>query len=198
MMQPHFLCNSLNYGKLAAQIFFNVTVFCYLRVRNKEDKNMKKIVIIIIAILTGINANAQWSKTLIKGDELKETVDRTMYNFRSNNGDSFWFISNETCINITTNRGIFDFDYDDYCHQVLQFVKIGFYVNGELVEKTNCLDTTFRVSDSGTTAWVYGIEGDPNLSSRIIDHLRNKGEVRIIAYLYDETEYDVTIPMISE
>lgn len=59
MMQPHFLCNSLNYGKLTVRKFFNVTGFCYLRVRNKADKNMKKIVIIIIAILACINANAQ-------------------------------------------------------------------------------------------------------------------------------------------
>ena len=88
-MHPHFLCNSLNYGKLTVRKFFNVMVFCYLRVRNKADKNMKKIVIIIIAILACINANAQWKTKFIEADEflgIKAAAERSYYIDYENDG----------------------------------------------------------------------------------------------------------------
>lgn len=155
---------------------------------------MKKIIfILVMSLFVCINANAQWSVSVIKGDELKGTEDcyANVYDF-SNGYFVCW--SNDTSIKIGTNVGIFDYDTEYGSYSSFQYtnVIIGFYVDGTLTEKVMA---KFYVPDGkSNTAYTSDIK-NKGLGVKIINHIKTKGDVRIIAPRYGRVDFDITIPM---
>jgi len=133
------------------------------------------------------NANAQWQPAkFYEADELK---GEDAYFSNHYVGDSGHLIcwSNETDVKIITDRGIFDYD-DNYVKVV-----VGFYEGDKLVEKVT---TKFFVPDGDSdTAYTSSYNEPKNLGWKIMQHLKTKGKVRIIAPKFSGADFDLTIPM---
>jgi hypothetical protein len=150
---------------------------------------MKKIFILcLMALVMCVNANAQnWEVDYHQADDLKGTEGYYSNYYRDTNGNYFVCWSNDTDVKIGAHRGIFDYD-DNYV-----FVIIGFYQNGSLIEK----ETSYFYVPRGDSDTAYTNYKSPNLGAKIINHLRNVGNVRIIARKYSGADFDIVIPMNS-
>lgn len=150
---------------------------------------MKKIFgivfVLIISIAMSFSADAQWKYYHIDKDELKGTESFDINSFVSDNGDKFCIFSHLNEISINVNKGIFDYDINEYVT-----VLVGFYDGKTLIDKCS---TKFWVTAQGKTAFSvdYLEEG---LGKKIIKHLKTKGNVRIIASKYSGSDFDITIP----
>ena len=152
---------------------------------------MKKFITIIFATIVAmmtfsINANAQWgTPNYHKGDELKGT---SAYYSNIYQGDCGYFVcwSNDTDVKIGANRGIFDYD-DNYV-----FVIVGFYEGDKLIEKVT---TRFYVPNGDSNTAYSSEYKTKGLGEKIINHIKNVGNVRIIASKYSGADFDLTIPM---
>lgn len=158
---------------------------------------MKKFFLFLVMSLFFINVNAQWRESFIKGDELKETENCYANIYNSSNG---YFVcwSDDTSIKIGTNVGMFDYDieYSSYSYISFQYtnVIIGFYVGSTLTEKVMA---EFYVPDGDeNTAFTSDIKNE-GLGVKIINHIKTKGSVRIIARKYSGADFDIVIPMNS-
>lgn len=151
---------------------------------------MKKIFILcLMAFVMGVNANAQnWEIDYHQADDLKGTEGYYSNYYSDTNGNYFVCWSNDTDVKIGTRRGIFDYD-DNYV-----FVIIGFYENGSLIEKET---SYFYVPRGDSNTAFTSIYKSPNLGTKIINHLKNVGNVRIIARKYSGADFDIVIPMNS-
>lgn len=135
-----------------------------------------------------VNANAQnWEINYHQADELKGTEGYYSNYYRVTNGNYFVCWSNETDVKIGTRQGIFDYD-DNYV-----FVIVGFYENGSLVKK----ETSYFYVPRGDSDTAYTSYKSPKLGAKIINHLKNVGNVRIIAPKYSGGDFDIVIPMNS-
>lgn len=95
---------------------------------------MKKLLVILTALLFIIQANAQWVTKKQKADELMGTEECTWYMYTSSLGNFSYASTNLDFFGITTNKGIFDFN-----NGVLECT-IGFYnTNGKLIESEKCI-----------------------------------------------------------
>jgi radical SAM superfamily enzyme YgiQ (UPF0313 family) len=142
-----------------------------------------------------VNANAGlWYTTHHEADELRGTKE--YYSNVYNDGGDYFKCYNDGSgrdyIIIGADMGIFDYEnykyiYSDYKYM---YATIGFYKNGNLIERTS-----FRFNlYSGDFDFAYSGDGD-ELSTKIINHLKNVGDVRIIAPKYSGPDFDITIPM---
>ena len=149
---------------------------------------MKKfIVFILMAFVMCVNAKAQnWEVDYHQADELKGTEGYYSNFYMDTNGNYFVCWSNDTNVKIGTSRGIFDYN-DNYV-----FVIIGFYKNDSLIEK----ETSYFYVPRGDsdTAFTSNYRS-PNLGTKIINHLKNVGNVRIIACKYSGADMDMVVPM---
>ena len=153
---------------------------------------MKKLLVLMAAILIANIVNAQWSEPrFYPADELKGTAEYYS-NIYKGVGGYFVSWSHEKDIKIGTYRGIFDYrvNYDELwdCSENYVSVTVGFYVGDVLEEKV--------------TERFYVPDGDPDiafspssLGSKIITHLKTKGKVRFIASKYSGSDFDLTVPM---
>lgn len=153
---------------------------------------MKKfITIIFTAIVTmvafSINANAQWITEYYEGDELKGTSSHYANGYFGDCGH-FTCSSTNTKILIATDRGIFDYNSNRYNSDHYVSVTVGFYEKNILVEK---VETRFYVPNGNSDTAI----SSKDLGEKIINHLKNVGNVRIIASKYSGADFDLTIPM---
>ena len=152
-------------------------------------KFIKIITISLVCFLSfAFSSKAQWVETFVKGDELKGTTDHYSFSYVGTieeNCDGFGYSTNSRAAIVLCSKSIIDYEiYNGYrCATAI----IGFYENGELKDK---MKESFFVSDRGDSGWF-----PEKISARIIDFLKNKGDVRIIISKYRGGDYDVTIPM---
>ena len=170
-------------------------VFCYLRVRNKTDKNMKKIVIIIIAIMACINANAQWKTTFIEADEflgVKAAAERGYYIDADNDGITELSIVYNDAENTIRMNSVW-FRFADKGNKVM--FKIGLYNNDKLVENLGdiAFDAGFKMPDQGCMS---GTLNSGVIVDKIIKHLINGGSIRIYHIDYEGMTIDIKVPAI--
>lgn len=157
---------------------------------------MKKIfALILMSLAVCVNANAGfWYTNHHKADELRGTKE--YYSNVYNDGGDYFKCYNDGTGNdyvmIGADTGIFDYEnykyfYSDYKYM---YATIGFYKNGHLIERAS-----FRFNlYSGDFDFAYSGDGN-KLSTKIINHLKNVGDVRIIAPKYSGPDFDITIPM---
>lgn len=157
---------------------------------------MKKFfALILMSLAVCVNANAGfWYTNHHKADELigtKEYYSNVYYD----GGDYFKCYNNGSgrdYIMIGADMGIFDYEdykyiYSDYKYM---YATIGFYKNGHLIERASFRFNLYR----GDYDFAYSGDND-KLSTKIINHLKNVGDVRIIAPKYSGPDFDITIPM---
>lgn len=149
---------------------------------------MKKFFIFcLMAFVMCVNANAQnvWKVDYHQADELKGTEGYYSNFYVDTNGNYFVCWSNDTDVKIGARKGIFDYS-DNYV-----FVIVGFYKDTTLIEK----ETTYFYVPNGDSDTAYTSYKCPNLGNKIINHLKNVGNVRIIARKYSGADFDMVIPM---
>ena len=150
---------------------------------------MKKIFVLIATLfamfITNV-ANAQWEEPrFYKADELKGE-DAYYSNCYISDDGAFVCWSNEDTIKIISDRGIFDY-HDSYVKVI-----VGFYENNNLIEKVT---TKFFVPERNSSCALTSDFYSKGLGKKIINHLKNKGEVRFIASKFRGADFDMTVPM---
>ncbi len=175
---------------------------------------MKKSILCALAILlmsflcftpfVFAQQETQWVKRIIPADELKGEKGGVSYVYEDSNG-SFTFRDNTTIVEFCTytlstfNYGLkklpkgslpykpfYESGSDAYYRCVDGIV--GYYVNGSLNKKENVSFYTGADSDYK--------HASPNeeVSRRILNHIKNKGSIRIIIPLYGGSDFDITVP----
>lgn len=148
---------------------------------------MKKILLTFCLLFICTTANAQWEISTYKGDALKGTTDYTAYRYGGN--DYFVCWDNDYTLKIGCRNGIFNPRKSSLNRNV--DVTIGLYEGDELIEK---LEVGFWLNDELDAA--FGLTKSVN--KKIINHLKTKGDVRIIAQKYRGADYDITLSMNTE
>jgi hypothetical protein len=131
-----------------------------------------------MALVMCVNANAQteWMVEYVPVDEL--TGDGGNYiNIYYDEECFFGFRSDLDMVTISTFKGMFD--YEDGRISVL----IGYYKDGVLIEK----ETKYF---SRVTSDMANCKG----KSKIVNHLKNIGDIRIVVERYNRSNFDLTIP----
>lgn len=141
----------------------------------------------VVALVVPNLAFAQkWHSLFNAADELKGEKAYYTYYYESVGGDCVCCWSNEANrLKIISGRGIFDYD-DNYVS-----VLVGFYEGDTLVNK---VVTKFYVPDGDSNHAYTSPYKNPTLGTDIINHLRTKGKVRIVASKYSGADFDLTIP----
>lgn len=152
---------------------------------------MKKFFILcLMTLVVCVNVNAQnvWEVNYHQADELKGTKGYYSNFYVDTNGNYFVCWSNATYVKIGTSSGIFNYNSDNFVSVI-----VGFYKDTTLIEKKT---TYFYVPDGdSSTAYLRYSYKSRNLSNKIINHLKNVGNVRIIANKYSGANFDIVIPM---
>ena len=146
---------------------------------------MKRFFSIIIMLLSIVfSSNAQWRINHVKGDELKGTKDHYMNSFTAKNDDAIIIQSDNSNIALYSDNGVFDISLNDDIDVI-----IGFYENGKLTKKTQ---TKFHSSMNYLDyAILHGNYDENKIGKQIINHIRYKGDVRIIASKFHDSDFDV-------
>ena len=155
---------------------------------------MKKLFTIIFATVIAVatfspDAKAQWASSVyFEADELKGTPSSYMTTYTDDAG-MFVCISNdkENILSVTTAKGIFD--YDSYQNVKLT---IGFYKDGALINRKTALAFVSTRSANHALMSDYGSKG---IIDKILNHLINVGDVRIIAHKFRGGDFDIKLPM---
>ena len=132
---------------------------------------------------------ANWTEELFPADELKGTPEELVSRYDCPiTGNAFFYFKGDVGGNITllSKQGIFDYQSgrpNDYVKVV-----VGLYENGELKKK---IDAKFSVGGGDADIAVLL---DKKISGEIAEHLKNTGDIRIVAPRYSGLDYDVTIP----
>ena len=157
--------------------------------------------LIFFLIFATLPMFAQWSKTVVKGDELKGTSDGVNCVY----SDDFKHIAfNEKSDNyfiVVTDKSFFN--YSSIRGSNRRFIVdglVGLYDNQDkLIER---IEITFETMEKPTTVYPnkYTSKGGNNLkrSKKVIDYLKNEnGYVRIVLPLYNGEEFDLKIPTLN-
>jgi hypothetical protein len=158
---------------------------------------MKRLIMAIVCLMTMVfSANAQngWEKTKFPGDELKGEKE-TCLNIYTNDEGSFVFSDEkDDGFMVTTQRGFFDYDIDNYAKGTI----IGLYdQNGVLLEKMDLpTQRTFFTTSSSNHKTMGCIK--KAAAKKIISFIKEqKGYVRIIAERYSRTDFDIKVPCMN-
>lgn len=157
---------------------------------------MKKLFAIIFAAIVAItvcsiDAKAQWmSSVYSEADELKGTSSSYMTIY-TNDAGMFVCLSNnkDNILTVATANGIFDYDSYNNVKMI-----IGFYKDGALIDRMTVSAPVPKRSANHALILNYTSDGLPD---KILNHLMNVGDVRIIARKFREGDFDITIPMNS-
>lgn len=155
---------------------------------------MKKLMILLAAVLIEINCSAQWVKKNVEGDDFAGTVSNTTYCFISAeaNGSCAFYQTESGSYSgliVSTNSGLFDYSSQSYG---MGGGKVGFYdSNGNLIKKWG--NRSFVITGNGKSATPWG------LSDKVINYLLNEdGYVRIIVRKRSGNNLDIKIPCIGD
>lgn len=148
---------------------------------------MKKILFIVVVMLSFcVNANAQmWYIDETKADELKGTKASKDAIFLNEDGCCI-IKGDDFVIAINTHKGIFD--YDEIGNTRFIKVLVGYYVDDNLIDK----DTIeFLISKP---KWAVLLSNE-NYYTKIVNHLKTKGNIRFVIERYEDVDFDITLPM---
>ena len=150
---------------------------------------MKKILFIVLMMLSfGVNVNAQmWRIFETKADELKGTKASKDAMFVTEDFDESCLIfGDEFLIALSTNKGIFDYDRINNLKYIN--VLVGYYVDDKLIDKD--IIEAYLSSDC-MTAYIE----QENYYTKIVNHLKTKGNIRFVIERYCDVDFDITLPM---
>lgn len=150
---------------------------------------MKKTLITLLALAFSIHASAQWHEPILH--EADKLLGQKEYysNLYDAKVGSLLIWSNENNVRIATYNGIFDYENEHVP------VIIGLYVDGELKRKVRARFYVRSGSEHQATTdnWFR-----PGIGKLIINHLKYKGDIRIVAKRYGRVDLDMYIPMNPE
>ena len=150
---------------------------------------MKKFLFIIVMMLSfGVNVNAQeWYINEIQADELKGTKAGKNAMFINKDCDVICDIyGDEFLISVSIDKGIFD--YEVINNEISIKVLVGYYVDNKLIDK----DIIEFSKLFNKTAILYQNE---NYYTKIVNHLKTKGNIRFVIERYCDIDIDITLPM---
>lgn len=151
---------------------------------------MKRYILLLATLFISTVTFAQWSIRHIDADELRGQEECYFNFYNSPKGDSFSFGSTQPLsFIIGTRSGIFNYGDDAFGYHTLKVI-VGYYVGKELVDKAT---ETLYISKDGNSNYAGSLGGE--LANKVVNHLKTKGDVRIIAPKYSGSDYDVRIPM---
>lgn len=155
---------------------------------------MKKVLkVALLALITmsafNVSVKAQgWNITHTDGDELKGIEPSYISIFQAEDGDAFIINGGDNPgIAILSDNRIFDYDSNGYVSAL-----IGFYIDGALDHKETA---KFFVGKGRATMGALFASRNKKIFLDIINHLRSKGDVRVVADKYSGSDYDVTATM---
>ena len=153
---------------------------------------MKKfLTICFMTIMMCVNVNAQneWVSNYHEGDELKGIEEYYSNYYRNENGEYFVCWDNSDEVKIGIRNDIFDCRLSTYDYRTYTvYVIVGFYKDGKLIKKET---THFDVPhDNFTIAF-----SSRKIGKKIIKHLKETGDVRIITHRYGNSDFDILLPM---
>lgn len=139
------------------------------------------------AVSTDIST--QWcSPVYYEADELKGTPSSYMTMYIGDNGSFNCSSSNkENTLFMMTSNSFFDYNSDHYIKLI-----VGFYKDGALLTRNTV--SAFVSSSNPKGALI----SSNSIVDKILYHLINVGDIRIIAPLYRGGDFDITIPMNSD
>lgn len=140
----------------------------------------KFFILCLMAFVICVNANAQnvWEVDYVPVDELTSDGGYYFYYYENEELNSLFFATKHDFVVISTFKGWFD--YEDNRISVL----IGYYQDGTLIEK----ETKYFIKGNSDSAMLIG-------KSKIVNHLRNVGDIRIVTKQHNYYNFDLTIPM---
>ena len=146
---------------------------------------MKRIFSIVIMLLSiAFSMNAQWRVSHVEGDDLKGKKEHYINSFTAKNDDAVIIQSDDTSILLYSDNGVFDITMNDDFDVI-----IGFYENGKLTKK---IQAKFHSSMNYLDYAILHENYDENkIGKQIINHIRFKGDVRIIAPKFRGSDFDV-------
>lgn len=154
---------------------------------------MKKFIYLLVFLFTACSSSGKWEIIHCKGDELKSFDECFLNVFTAKNGDKVQFNSNGDAILLTSNNNIFDIDTTINCSFGIPKdyieVIIGFYVNGNLTDKKTASFSCFK--GIAKNAILCDFLDNESICKQIINHIRYKGDVRIIASKFHDSDFDV-------
>ena len=132
-----------------------------------------------------------WYDLKFDADELTGSKERTIYCYRTKDGEVVVPNDNNEAFMFYTFDGIFDTNYE-FGESIAEKVIIGLYdINGKLIEKIE--NGVFFVLDSGLCA-----TGDNKINNKINSFIKTKkGFVRVVANKFAEGNFDIKIPCIK-
>lgn len=150
---------------------------------------MKKICIFISLLLVSFAAKAEWDNPIYKkADALKGREAYYSYFYHNQKG-SFCCWSDTCNWGITCSTGIFDYDMESYVDGL-----IGLYVGDELVQK---FEIPFYVTEADKSL-AYPTFRRADVILAVLNHLKYKGDVRIVIPRYGQADFDFVITKNSE
>lgn len=147
---------------------------------------MKKIIFLLaMTLLVCVNANAQmWYIDETQADELKGTKASKDAFFLTEDG-SCLIKGNDFVIAVKTHKGIFDYDGIGDTRSIK--VLVGYYVDDKLIDK----DIIEFLISSAKFAFIL----NKTYYTKIVNHLKTKGDVRFVIERYEDVDFDITLPM---
>lgn len=150
---------------------------------------MKKIIFILaMTLLVCVNAKAQmWYIDETPADELKGTKASKHARFFTEDGMCA-IKGDDFAIAVKTHKGIFD--YDGICNTRYIKVLVGYYVDDNLIDKDN-----IEFSIKSTPKFATLFQNKKYYYTKIVNHLKTKGDVRFVIERYEDVDFDITLPM---
>lgn len=150
---------------------------------------LKRVGLILVMVMMWLpSAFAQWTTRETVADELRGNASYTTYKY-ANDGKYFVCWSDEKYIKVGCRFAEFVSFDGVYC------ASIGYYVQGVLVDKEN---TYFEIKDAEDNSGFLMNYTDRHTGCKILKHLQERGDVRILALLNYNREFDLVIPMNTE
>jgi len=161
---------------------------------------MKKLLTIVLLLLSGLTVGAQegkWSTGMIKGDELKGYTGGPYYRYDVESMGSFvlwdW---NDWAFKISTNKGTFDLWYYQSTGTYFINVMMGLYtMDGKLTDK---FENEIAADHTGRVAWInkkglYSWSETKHLKKMMRALKSGNGYVRIVCARKGAPEFDLLV-----
>lgn len=157
-----------------------------------------RLILLLLLFTTNISLFSQekkWYVTDVEADELLGSEAKTVYQYIESGVGNILYSEKDKIFMLTTQKGIFDYKANSTSIGVNRTVKVlmGFYdENNNLIKKKTI---NYHVTDDGQSCYTRWI-------GEIIPFLKNSdnegSHVRLVASLYGNGIFDITIPIFSE
>ena len=160
---------------------------------------MKKIILVLMAMVTIPMLAQTWGKKIIEGDNLKGTIDQVVSVYNEGTKTFFFSTVKDNYFLVRTSESFFNFSSKtgERGNYLVNGIIGQYDSEDKLLER---IDILFEVDDNhGQTLHPnkYTQMGGNNLKrcKKVLDFIKNeKGYIRIILPLYNDSEFDLKIP----